>query len=105
MQNALDPKIVQLLEQRAIKRRKAVEENIARELEAEASDALRDASNDEDEALGVTEGGKGGKGGGGGTELPPRLRDVPEKYRKVKGLWGLLTSGQVYIYIYIYIYI
>jgi hypothetical protein len=39
-QQALDPKIVRLLEQRAIKRRKAVEGNIARELEAEASSLL-----------------------------------------------------------------
>ena len=72
----------------------ALEESIARELEAEA-DGLRTDSDDGDADTRVA-GQKGERGGGGGeADLPPRLRDVPKEFRKTKGIWGLLTSGQV----------
>ena len=73
LHQVLDPRTVKLLEMRAIKRREAAEGKVSRELEAENEEALSGRSD---------------------VELPARLRDLPEEFRKPKdSVWSLLASG------------
>ena len=99
----LDPKMVRLLEQRSIKRREAVERCVNEQLDAEAAEALG--------AMRVQSEGEGGckerraattpappkhaAAADADGELPARLRDLAEEFRKPSGsVWALLASGK-----------